>query len=160
MVKKFKLHFDSIWNFLPLKNLCYWEWDGQNPNPQQRLILSWGSVTTDNPAHFWSCAHVTLPSHWVDRLRWSAKGENKISGTTNRESVQRLWTRLLVLEFVLQIFYKDIRERLERNLAEKKSFVWKLYDSSLFFDDRRIFASMVNKSSVRDKIIRLSWMMP
>lgn len=60
-------------------------------------------VTTDN-LRISDRAHVILPYHIeLDRLQEEAKGDNKI-GTTIKELVQLIWTRLLVLEFVLQIF--------------------------------------------------------
>ena len=60
-------------------------------------------VTTDN-LRISDRAHVILPYHIeLDRLQEEAKGDNKI-GTTIKGIVQLIWTRLLVLGFVLQIF--------------------------------------------------------
>lgn len=60
-------------------------------------------VTTDN-LRISDRAHVILPYHIeLDRLQEEAKGDNKI-GTTIKELVLLIWTRLLVLGFVSQIF--------------------------------------------------------
>ena len=64
-------------------------------------------VTTDN-LRISDRAHVILPYHIeLDRLQEEAKGDNKLV-LQSRELVQLIWTRLLVLGFVSQIFWIKI----------------------------------------------------
>lgn len=103
--KKFKLHLIPSGIFFPEKISVIG--NGMVVNPKSLVkelsYLHEEGVTTDN-LRISDRAHVILPYHIeLDRLQEEAKGDNKI-GTTIRELVQLIWTRLLVLEFVLQIF--------------------------------------------------------
>lgn len=103
--KKFKLHLIPSGIFFPEKISVIG--NGMVVNPKSLVkelsYLHEEGVTTDN-LRISDRAHVILPYHIeLDRLQEEAKGDNKI-GTTIKELVQLIWTRLLVLEFVLQIF--------------------------------------------------------
>ena len=104
--KKFKLHLIPSGIFFPEKISVIG--NGMVVNPKSLVkelsYLHEEGVTTDN-LRISDRAHVILPYHIeLDRLQEEAKATIRLV-LQLRELVQLIWTRLLVWEFVLQIFW-------------------------------------------------------